>query len=206
MAGCFPAVFNGQLDERCLALSCLSHVLLLRKRWHNEIKGWEMKAEPCKGGFRDKSLTHPFPLLGFHYHLTPYSLLIYMVSVLLQRAVLWRPDLRLPGSPPCHFLIQRLPLPKGSAIITFWMNSGQYIQYYFSRKGRQILHGLLYSPLIPKFWWHNLQLWSRGNGQSVWNKSCISIRCEYKGYLRPARQAGILLATMWGQTWTKQQG
>lgn len=206
MAGCFPAIFNGQLDERCLVLSCLSHVLLLRKRWHNQIKGWEMKTEPCKGGLRAKPLTHPFTLLAFHYHPTPYSLLIHMFSVLLQRAALWRPELHLPGSLPGHFLIQPPPLPKGSPVITFWRNSGQSIQYYFSRKGRQILHGLLYNLLILKFCWHSLKLWSRENRQSVWNKSRISISCEYKGYLRPDRQAGILLATMWGQTRTKQRG
>lgn len=131
-----------------------------------------------------------FPELTSTWHHTIH--LIYMLSVLSQRKAMWKPELYLSDSWPCHFLLKQLPLHSRSPVITFWMNNGQYIQYYFSRKknaGRFCMNYCPY-PLILRFWWHNLKMWSRENCQPVWNESHISIRSENKGCLRPDGQTG----------------
>lgn len=153
MAGCFPAIFNGQLDERYLILSCLSHVLLLRKRWCNQIKkvgheDWAMQRK-LLGQVIDIS----FYTAGFssQYRL-PHEPIqpTYLYAVCPPTKNSYVATRTLSGSLPCHFLLKQLTLHSGSPVITFWMNSRKYIQYCFSRKGRQSLHELLYIATYPK--------------------------------------------------------
>lgn len=159
VAGCFPAISNGQLDERYLVLSWLSHVLLLRKRWRNQIKRWEVKTEPCKRGFWDKSLTCPFTLLDFLPSIRPPSDTIqpayfYVVCPPTKNSCVGTRTLA-----PCHVVSSwnSFLCTAGPQSSLFGWTKGNRFDITFPEKVGWVFTNYCIYSLIRKFRWHNLK-------------------------------------------------